>query len=95
MGLYLTIPDIVESEELLSVSAAADGVTFSVVMRVSDTAVRLMRAASNGEHLPLVVLTTDTQILALDSVYLTDVSPSAADDPVVQLTLAAEAVRIV
>jgi hypothetical protein len=95
VAVYLTIPDIVEGEELQSVSAAADGVTFTAVMAASDTAVRLMRAAANGENIPLVVLTLETQIMALDSVYVTDVSQSTGDRPLVQLDFAAEAVRIV
>jgi hypothetical protein len=89
---YLTIPDITESQELVSVSAAGDGKSFGVVMAVGDTAIRLMRAAADGEHLALVVLTLETQILALDSVYLTDASASA---DLVQVTFAAEGVRFV
>jgi hypothetical protein len=89
---YLTIPEITESQELQSVTAAADGKSFGVVMAVGDTAIRLMRAAADGEHLPLVVLTLAAQILALDSVYVTDASASA---DLVQLTFAAEAVRFV
>jgi hypothetical protein len=95
VAVYLTIPEITESQELLSVTPAADGKSFGVMMAVSDTAIRLMRAGGNGEHLPLVVLTLDSQILALDSVYVTDVVQSAQPDPVVSLTFAAEAVRFV
>jgi hypothetical protein len=95
VAVYLTIPDIVESIELLSMSTASDGVTFNASMTVSATAVRLVQAAAQGEHIPLVVLTTDTQIIALDSVYITNVQETAGETPVVQFTLAAEATRVV
>ena len=95
VAVYLTIPDIVESIELLSVTAAADGVTFGAAMAVDATAVRLMQASANGEQIPLVVLTMETQIIALDAVYVTDVSESAGERPVVHLSFAAEAVRFV
>jgi hypothetical protein len=95
VAIYLTIPDIVESVELLSVSAGPDGVTFAASMAVSDTAVRLMRAAANGELIPLVVLTMETQIIALDSVYVTDATQTAGERPLVELTFAAQAARVV
>jgi hypothetical protein len=94
MALALTIPDIVESEPLHSVSPAPDGVTFTVVMDAGNTTVRLMRAHESGEHLPLVVLTTDNQILALDSVYVTEVSVSSQNSAA-QVTFLAQAVRFV
>jgi hypothetical protein len=71
MAYYLTIPEIVESEPILSLTAGSDGVTFSVVIEIGDTAVRLVHSNGIGEHIPLVVLTTDAQIIALDSVYVT------------------------
>jgi hypothetical protein len=93
--MYLTIPEIVESEEMLSMTAEADGKTFGVAIAVGPTAVRLMQAGANGEHLPLVVLTTGSQILALDSVYVADFMTTTADPPVAQLKFLAEAVRFV
>ena len=94
MGLYLTIPDIVESEVLHSLAPDHDGLTFRVVMDVSETAVRLMRASEQGEHIPLVVLTTDVQILALDSVYVTEASVSAQQQ-LASFAFVAQAVRFV
>jgi hypothetical protein len=91
--MYLTIPEIVESEEMLSVSPDADGVTFGVVIGVGDTSVRLMRAHDSGEHLPLVVLTTDAQTLALDSVYVTGVSV-VAEPPGAYVSFLAREVRV-
>jgi hypothetical protein len=94
--MYLTIPEIVEGEELLSVTADADGKTFAVAIGVGATAVRLMQAGANGEHLPLVVLATGSQILALDSVYVSDFTTTAdSQPPVAQLRFVAEAVRLV
>ena len=94
MGLYLTIPDLVESEPLLSLTAGHDGLTFSVSMDADDTAVRLLRVSQEGRHLPLVVLTTDSQILALDSVFVTDASVGG-EPPIAYLTFAAQEVRFV
>ncbi len=94
--MYVTIPDITESEELLSLSAEADGVTFSAVIGLGDTALRLMRASENGEQVPLVVLAADPQMMALDSVYVTAVSLSqGGDPPVAHITFLAQAVRLV
>ena len=91
---YLTIPEIVESATLHSVQVGGDGKSFPVTMDVSDTGVRLMRAAQTGEHLPLVVLTLDSQIIALDSVYVAEASEGGYP-PLVQLTFVADAVRFV
>jgi hypothetical protein len=94
--MYLTIPEIVEGEEMLSMTADADGKTFAVAIGLGATAVRLMQAGANGEHLPLVVLTTGNQILALDSVYVSDFTTTTdTQSPVAQLKFLAEAVRVV
>ena len=94
MANYLTIPEIVDSEPLLSVSAANDGVTFNVMINVGDTTVQLMRAANEGRLIPLVVLTTDAQMLALDAVYVTNVT-IAGNSSEAYVTFLAEAVRFV
>jgi hypothetical protein len=94
--MYLTIPEITESEELFSVSPGPDGLTFTTVMGLGNTAMRLQRASSDGEHLPLVVLVVDPQTLALDSVYVTGVEMSQGEgNPVAQVTFLAREVRIV
>jgi len=95
VGLYLTIPEIVESELLHSVSPAGDGVTFGLTMDVGNTVVELMRANETGQILPLVVLTTDAQILALDDVNVTQVSISGQDPAGAYVALLAGAVRFV
>ena len=79
---------------MLSLVAGSDGVTFSVVIEIGDTAVRLVQSHANGEHIPLVVLTTDSQILALDSVYVTDIS-LASQQSEAYVTSGAQAVRFV
>lgn len=94
MGLYLTIPDVVDSETLHSLTAGHDRLTFSVTLDAGDTAVRLMRFSQEGQNIPLVVLTTDSQIIALDSVFVTDVSVGG-EPPVASLTFAAQEVRFV
>ena len=94
MANYLTIPEIVESEPLLSLTSGHDGVTFSMLMNVGDTTVRLMRAQGDGQRIPLVVLTTDAQILALDSVYVTEVAVTG-NTAEAYVTVLAEAVRFV
>jgi hypothetical protein len=95
MGQYLTIPDMVESEPLLSLSPSSDGLSFEVVLEPSETAVRLMHASTEGQHIPLVVLTTDAAILALDDVYATEASMTSGQSPAVYVTFAAQAVRFV
>ncbi|MEP7115220.1 MAG: hypothetical protein ABI862_18300 [Ilumatobacteraceae bacterium] len=94
MGLYLTIPEVVESEEFVSLSADADRVTFRLVLELTQTATHLIRACEIGQNIPLVVLTTDAQILALDSVYVADFSTND-QQPYVQVTLQAQEVRFV
>jgi hypothetical protein len=95
MASYLTIPDMVESEPLLSVSPSPDGVTFGIVIDAGNTAVQLMRANSDGQRIPLVVLTTDASILALDDVFVTEVSTSSGHPAATYITFLAQAVRFV
>lgn len=95
MGLYLTIPDIVESEPLHSVAPGNDGHTFGLTMDVGDTVLRLMKAHEEGQVIPLVVLTTDAQILALDDVNVTEVFISGHEPPAAYAGFLAEAVRVV
>ena len=94
MAYALTIPDLVESEPVLSVSAHPDGVTFGVVIPIDETAVHLARINSNGEHLSLVILTTDAGIIALDSVFVTE-STFSSNESLARITFAAQAVRFV
>jgi hypothetical protein len=95
MASYLTIPDMVEAEPLHSVSPSSDGLSFGVVIETGDTAVQLMRANAEGQHIPLVVLTTDVQMLALDDVFVSEVSTSSGPSPSTYVVFAATAVRFV
>jgi hypothetical protein len=95
--LALTIPDIVENEPMSSLATEPDGVTFRVVIAIGETAVRLTRAAQTGEELPLVILTTDRQVVALDSVYVAGAvsRDSTSGEALVELTFVAREVRLV
>ena len=75
--MYLTIPEITESEVMTSLTTDPDGVNFHVVIGAGTTATRLQQAAANGEHLPLVVLAGETQFFALHSVYISGFSVTA------------------
>ena len=94
MGQYLTIPDMVDSEPLVSLTAEPDRVTFRLALELGETAVHLIRANEIGQHIPLVVLTTDAQILALDSVFVTQFTTSG-QPPIAEVTLQAQEVRFV
>jgi hypothetical protein len=74
--MYVTIPEITESEEIDSFTVDPDGLTFHVVMGVGATASRLQQIASNGEHLPLVVIASN-QFISLHSVYVSGFSVAA------------------
>jgi hypothetical protein len=92
--MYLTIPEITESEELRSVSRGTDGLSFDTVMAASPTAVRLQQANANGELLPLVVLAMEGQILALDSVYVSGFALTTAEgEALAHVSFAAQSVR--
>jgi hypothetical protein len=96
VATYLTIPEITEAEYIQSLTAGSDGVSFTTVIALGDTAMRLKRAADQGEHIPLVVIATDGPTYALDSVYVSGfVMPAAGPDlPVVEVTFLAQAVRV-
>lgn len=72
----MTIPEITENEPLLSFGSEPDGQTFGVQINTGDTAVRLARANSSGETIPLVVIALDGSMLALDDVLVATVSLS-------------------
>jgi len=90
---YLTIPEMVEAETILSLSAHPDGRTFDVLIGVGETAVQLARFNTEGREIPLVVLTTDAQVLALDDVFVAAVQFSGEPAEQASVTFAAQAVR--
>jgi hypothetical protein len=70
----MTIPEITESEPLLSFGREPDGQTFGVLINAGETAVRLARANSWSEVIPLVVIALDGSMVALDDVLVSAVS---------------------
>ena len=93
MALALTIPDVVESQELHSLHAEPDGVSFEVTFDYNDTATRIMDAFSRGTRYELVVLTTDSGIMALDEVYVASASFAGGSSPAFHCSFQAQAVR--
>lgn len=93
MAYYVTIPEMVEAEPMLSLTPHSDGRTFGVLIAVGDTAVQLLRANADGREIPLVVLTTDSQVLALDSVFVSGVQLSGEPAEHAYVTFAAQDVR--
>jgi hypothetical protein len=91
---YLTIPEITDSEDLLSLTMGADGLTVETVIAGGDTSIRLQRASNAGELIPLVVVTTDAVTLALDEVYVTRVDTASHEGvPHAAVSFQARAVR--
>ena len=93
MALVLTIPDIVDSQELHSLHPEPDGVSFELTFDYNQTAIRLMNARERGEMIELVVLTTDGGIFALDDVYVASASFAGGEQSEFRVSLQARAVR--
>lgn len=93
MALVLTIPDVVDSQELHSLHAEPDGVSFELTFDYNQTATRLMTAFERGEMIELVVLTTDGGIFALDDVYVASASFAGGHQSEFRVSLQARAVR--
>ena len=93
MALALTIPGVVDSQDLHGLHREPDGVTFEIAFDYNDTATRLMTANQQGEPYELVVLTTDAGILALDDVYVVSTSIAGGSSPDFRASLQAGAVR--
>ena len=91
--MVLSIPGVVDSQELHSIHAEPDGVSFEVTFDYNDTAPTIMVAFERGEQYELVVLTTDSGIIALDDVYVASASYTGGDSPVFHCSLQAAAVR--
>jgi hypothetical protein len=93
MALALSIPGLVESQELQSLHPEPDGVTFELTFDYNDTATRLMTALERGEQIELVVLTTDGGIVALDDVYVASAAFAGGEQSLFRASLQARAVR--
>lgn len=95
MAQYMTIPDVTDAEDLLSLQMDADGKSFNITTPVTATTTFLTQAAAEGRLLPLVVLVTDASMLALDDVYVTSVQFGSGGDAVAAIGLQAQGVRLV
>jgi hypothetical protein len=95
MALVLTIPGVVDSQELHSLHPEPDGVTFELTFDYNETAVRLMSFLERGEMIELVVLTTDVGFFALDDVYVASASFAGGQQSEFRASLQAREVRTV
>jgi len=93
MTLVLSIPGVVDSQDLHSLHPEPDGVTFEMTFDYNDVAVRIMRAFSDGERIDLVVLSTDGGIIALDDVYVASAAFAGGESPEFRCAMQANAVR--
>ena len=93
MALALTIPGVVDSQDLHSLHPEPDGVSFEVTFDYNDTATKIMDALARGEKYDLVVLTMDSGIMALDDVYVASASYAGGGSPAFHCSFQAQAVR--
>jgi hypothetical protein len=93
MTRVLSIPGVVDSQDLRSLHPEPDGVTFEMTFDYNDIAVKIMNAFSNGERIELVVLSTDSGIIALDDVYVASAAFAGGDSPEFRCAMQASAVR--
>ena len=92
MGSYLTIPGVVDSQELQTVQRDWDH-EFKIVLEIGVAATHLWNACQAGSHIELLVLTIEpTMILALDDVYVVE-ALVGADTSLMVVTLKATEVR--
>lgn len=95
MGAYLTIPGVVESQELHSAQREFDDKSFLISLDSNDVAMELFRLAERGEQIQLAVLTIEPSLmLALDEVHVASASMSG-QPPIFSCTLMARDVRFV
>ena len=93
MTLVLSIPGVVDSQDLHMLHPEPDGVTFAMSFDYNDVATKLMSALSSGERIELVVLSTDNGIIALDDVYIASAQFAGGDSPEFHCSMQANAVR--
>jgi hypothetical protein len=95
MGAYLTIPGVVESQELHSAQREMDDKSFVITLDTDDVAMQLFRLAERGERIELAVLTLEPSLmLALDDVYVSNAAMSSQQS-IFSCTLLAREVRFV
>jgi hypothetical protein len=94
MTICLTIPGIVDQEDLHSLQRESDR-SFHIVLAAGTTATELFHAASSGRHYELMLLTIEpTMILALDDVYVSQASIGSGEPQLLSATLDAGSVRV-
>ena len=93
MALVLTIPGVVDSQDLQSMHAEPDGVSFELTFEYNTTAIEVMKTFERGDKYDLVVLTTDSGILGLDDVYVASASFAGGSSPTFACSMQARAVR--
>ena len=93
MALVLTIPGVVDSQDLHSLHPEPDGVSFTRAFDANETAMKIMSAHERGEPFELVVLTLDSGNMALDDVYVASASYTGGSSPLFEFSLQARAVR--
>ena len=94
MSMSLTIPGVVDQQDLHSVQRESDR-SFQIVLDLGTTATELFQASGAGRHFELMVLTIEpTMILALDDVYVAQASISSGEPQLMSATLDAGAVRV-
>jgi hypothetical protein len=93
MAIALTIPGVVDGQDLHSLHAEPDGVTFELTFDYNELATKMLSAFERGELYQLVVLTTDNGIVALDDVYVASASYAGGDQSEFRTSLQARAVR--
>jgi len=95
MAAYLTIPDVTDSEELVSFSFH-DPHAVEVTMHGGPTGVWLFHAVEQGTVVPLMVLTLEGgSIFALDDVVVSSGQVSSAEADLMTFGFHASAVRAV
>jgi hypothetical protein len=93
MAAWLTIPEVTDGEELVGFSHH-DAHSFEVTLPGGATAAWLFHAAVRGTAVPLMVLTLDSGVLALDDVVVASAhATSGVDSDLMAFVLDAGAVR--
>lgn len=96
MAAYLTIPDVTDSEELVSFSHH-DTHAFEVTVHAGPTGMWLFHAATQGTYVPLMVVTMEgSGMIALDDVVVASGQMSGApESDLMTFGLNASVVRMV
>jgi len=95
MAVYLTIPGVTDSEELVSYDLRQTNVV-DITLHSGPTGVWLFDAAAQGTYVPLMVLTVEGMgIVALDDVVVSSGYVSSGATELMTFSLNANAIRSV